>query len=261
VTLRWPRGSRGAAVALAAGLALTMPDARPLGASSASLEIDHVFIVAASDAAAERALLSSGGFTVGGSVTKHTGAGTASVGVLFANAYLELVWVDPSVGVAAAQAANFARTRQRSAWRTSGASPFGIGLRRTPSAPDTLSVEATSYTAPWMRPGTAILTVSEIPTAPALFIVPRYMGLDAWAAELRAKEPDAFRHATGVERLTKVVLAGPGRPAPPVAAAVADVPGVTLLDSPEHGLELTFDEGKQRKEINLRPGLPVVLRY
>jgi hypothetical protein len=148
--------------------------------------------------------------------------------------------------------------RQRAAWRSSGASPFGVGLRRTPTAPDELPIEAERFEAPWMRPGTAILTVSNASALPSLFVVPRYLALDAWVAKAHESEPESFRHKAGVERLTRVTLAGPYRRLP---AAMANVAELQFVNSPDHSLELTFDAGRQGKRADLRPTLPLVLAF
>ncbi len=220
-----------------------------------------MFILAGPEARDERAALQAAGFTIRGTVATHAGGGTASVGLLFANAYLELLWVDPSVTVDPSRAQAWETVRRRAAWRSTGASPFGVGLRRAPGASDELPVGVTRYSAPWMRPGTAIETVSDVPAAPALFVVPRDIALDAWVQELRQREPEAFRHAAGVERLTRVVVAGPIRLAPSATALLRDVPGLQVREEPKHRLELTFDDGRRNKQADLRPRLPVVVNF
>jgi Glyoxalase-like domain len=226
--------------------------------AAAILEVDHVFILTAPMAKEERAAIEAAGFTVGSHVAKHTGSGTASVGLLFANAYLELLWLDPSVSIDAAQAKEIVRMRQRAAWRSNGASPFGIGLRRTPTAPDKLPIEADEFRAPWLRPGTSILTVRDVPASPLLFIVPRYVALDAWVADARGKEPESFRHKTRVDRLTKVTVAGPYQPPP---EAVTNIAEIQFRNATDHTLELTFDAGRQGKRVDLSPTLPLILAF
>jgi hypothetical protein len=225
------------------------------------LEVDHIFILTAPGAQEERTALEAVGLKVSPTVAKHIGSGTASIGVLFANAYLELLWVDGSVPVEPAQAKSADRTRQRAAWRSTCASPFGVGLRRTPSAPDMLPFDAVPYSAPWMQPGTAILILSDDPAGPGLFVVPRYMALDAWVREAHERDPQLFRHAAGAERLTRSIVAGPHRMGPRLPAVVADLPDLRIVEAPEHGLELTFDDGRQGKRVDLRPRLPLVIRF
>jgi hypothetical protein len=222
------------------------------------LEVDHVFVLTAPMATEERAVVESAGFAIGSHVARHTGAGTASVGVLFANAYLELLWLDPSVSVDPEQAKEVERMRERAAWRSTGASPFGVGLRRTAAAPDKLPIEAEEFRAPWLRPGTSILTVRDAAASPMLFIVPRYVALDAWVAKARESEPESFKHRAGIERLTRVTLAGPHQPPPD---AIAKIVELELVNSADHRLELTFDVGRQGKRADFRPTLPLVLVF
>ena len=239
-------------IAMSAALAAAQNQPAPM------LEVDHVFILTAPMAKEERAVIEAAGFTIGSHVAKHTGAGTASVGVLFSNAYLELLWLDPSVSVDADKMQDVERMRQRAAWRSSGASPFGVGLRRTPTAPDKLPIEAEEFRAPWLRPGTSILTVRDGPASPMVFIVPRYVALDAWVAKARESEPESFKHKAGVEQLTRVTLAGPYQPPPDAIAKIAEL---QFVNSPDHRLELTFDAGRQGKRTDLRPTLPLVLAF
>jgi hypothetical protein len=240
--------------AIATSAALTAARTQP----APILEVDHVFILTAPMATEERAAVEAAGFAIGSHVAKHPGAGTASVGVLFANAYLELLWLDSSVSVENEQAKEVERMRERAAWRSTGASPFGVGLRRTAAAPDNLPIGAEEFRAPWLRPGTSILTVRDAAASPMLFIVPRYVALDAWVAKARVSEPESFKHKAGVERLTRVTLAGPYQAPPDAIARIAEL---QFVDSPDHRLELTFDAGRRRKRVDVRPTLPLVLVF
>jgi hypothetical protein len=109
-----------------------------------------------------------------------------------------------------------------------------------------------------MRPGTSILTVRDLPASPLLFVVPRYMALDAWVAAARKREPQSFTHRAGVERLTGVTIAGPYPPAPDAVAKVAEL---QFINTKEHRLELTFDEGRQKRRVDFQPTLPLVVVF
>jgi hypothetical protein len=91
------------------------------------LEVDHVFILTAPMAKEERAAVEAAGLTIGQHVAKHTGAGTASVGVLFSNAYLELLWLDPSVSVDADQMKDVEQMRQPGRMALDGRQPVRRG--------------------------------------------------------------------------------------------------------------------------------------
>ena len=140
-----------------------------VAAQRARLEIDHVYVVVTPGARAEAEALARNGFHVDSMVSRHSGQGTASRSVLFENAYLELIWVDSSVAATSIPAAMLADFRRASAWRTSGASPFGVGLRKVSEGD--YGIPAKPYSGPWMQPGTAIdiLRKESEPNAVELF--------------------------------------------------------------------------------------------
>jgi hypothetical protein len=72
---------------------------RMTAAAAAELEFDHVWIVVSRDAP-ERAALERAGLKISPSVNRNDGQGTASVSAEFFNAYIELMWPDPTVSVA-----------------------------------------------------------------------------------------------------------------------------------------------------------------
>ena len=109
----------------------------------------------------------------------HDGQGTASKSVAFANAYLELLWVDASVTLNPDLEASFDRYRRGSGWARADPSPFGIAFRRTSSAPTTLPFETRSHSAEWMTLGTQIDVLAPPNVqddSPRVFVVPRDMG-------------------------------------------------------------------------------------
>src|SRR5260370_34829430 len=67
-------------------------------AAAAELEFDHVWIVVSRDAP-ERAALERAGLKISPDINRNDGQGTASVSAEFLNAYIELMWPDPTVSV------------------------------------------------------------------------------------------------------------------------------------------------------------------
>jgi hypothetical protein len=94
-------------------------------AAAVELEFDHVWIVVSRDAP-ERAALERAGFKISPNVNRNDGQGTASVSAEFLNAYIELMWPDPTVSVGRHQESIFfhrtvcARGRRRSQSQTCG---------------------------------------------------------------------------------------------------------------------------------------------
>ena len=71
-----------------------------------------------------------------------------------------------------------------------------------------------------------------------------------------------FRHPNGARRLTGMrVIAPSAESLPPAAAYIANL-GLVKFDIGKHWLlEVTLDNGKQRKTKNLEPDLPMVIHY
>src|SRR5689334_20248704 len=92
------------------------------------MELDHVFILGAAGAPGAAALQRIG--LREGSSNTHPGQGTACRRFFFANAYLELAWVENEAEAGGGEAK---RTRLLDRWamRHAGACPFGLILRPT----------------------------------------------------------------------------------------------------------------------------------
>src|SRR5438876_2959435 len=136
----------------------------------AHLEFDHVWIVVTRDAP-ERAALERAGLKISPDVNRNDGQGTASVSAEFLNAYIELMWPDPTVSVAQGAERGGEKFKNRTNSRTSGWCPLGIALHRTgPST--TLPFPTWSIAPDWMPKGAAIeiLTPRDDPKSPSFFI-------------------------------------------------------------------------------------------
>ena len=113
---------------LSALIAFACVGATAVGAPE--LEFDHVWIVVSRDAH-ERAALERAGLKILPNVNRNDGQGTASVSAEFLNAYIELIWPDPTVPVAPGAERGVEKFKNRMNWRTSGWSSIGIALHRT----------------------------------------------------------------------------------------------------------------------------------
>src|SRR5438552_9426013 len=181
-------------------------------ATAAELEFDHVWIVVSRDAP-ERAALERAGLKISPDVNRHDGQGTASISAEFLNAYLELMWPDPTVSVAPGAERGVEKFKNRMNWRASGWCPIGIGLHR--SGPATPLPFPTWTIAPdWMPKGTAIeiLTARDDTKSPSFFIEPPVLAVKEEAnRKLAENDPKraAFEHPIGVERITELRLVRP----------------------------------------------------
>lgn len=106
--------------------------------------LDHVF-VAAEPAGASPGRLAAEGFVLTGPHV-HPGQGTANLCLHVAGGYLELLWAHDENELAS-PAVRPSGLAQRLAWRTSGASPFGILLRAPENA--SLPFPVVPYRAPF----------------------------------------------------------------------------------------------------------------
>ncbi len=231
---------------------------------SRPLELDHVMICV-SPGAPERVALERAGFRLSPDVNHHDGQGTASITFEFANSFLELLWREDSVSVAPGLEKVAARFERMGEWRMSGWSPFGLGLRRTPSGPDSLPFPTRAVSAPWMRPGAKLEIVSpaDDTLGPRIWIVPRMMAAngkpDSDAERQRLSQLATFDHPNGARRITRVKVSGPRSGLTPTTQLAARY-GPVLFGSASHWLiEITLDGGARGATRDLRPDLPLIV--
>ncbi|HVT11050.1 MAG TPA: hypothetical protein VHE55_02185 [Fimbriimonadaceae bacterium] len=232
-----------------------------------AVELDHIWIVVQPQAP-ERKILEQAGFHIAPTVNKHVGQGTASITIEFENAFLELLWPDPSVPVSPGLERATKKFTERMNWRTSGWCPFGIGMDRTEGSSDPLPVPTWKITADWLRPGTAIemLTPRDDTKSPSLFVSPSYLAeADASQRKAAASDPklaDLYRQPIGVHRITGVRLVGPSSYQPiPALAFVEEAKVLSYESGKEWFLQITFDGGAKGKAKDFRPTLPLKVLY
>jgi hypothetical protein len=231
-----------------------------IAAQSPRVELDHIFITVRPGAATEMAALRSAGFTVDSLVARHDGQGTASVGVMFENAYLELIWPDSTVSVEPEKALTAQWFRDAAAWRTSGHSPFGLGLRRMPGDTAALPVPVELEAAEWLEAGAAYELLRQAPDSLAaeFFVVPPISSLPSWITRLRERSPGLLRHPGGDHEIALVRVHGPPEHEP-IALRVLRPGRVEMVRASEPLLELHLTGGDRRQRVDLRPVLPLVI--
>ena len=232
-----------------------------------SFEVDHVWILV-SPGAPQRAAFERLGLIPAPGVNRHVGQGTASITFEFKNAFVELLWVDSSVPVAPGSEAAVRKFTRRQQWATSGGCPFGIALHRTPDAPDSLPFESWPLHQQWMPPGVsfAMLTPRADSLSPALWVMPRSTAVkdldDPASAPVDSIRATALRQPGYMSTLTRVRLVCTPSYRPTDAMSELAREGVFELRQ-ERGwlLILTFNGGVRRRTRDLRPELPVLVRY
>jgi hypothetical protein len=223
------------------------------------LQFDHFWIVVSPNAP-ERAALERAGFQISPDVNRHDGQGTASISVEFENAYLELMWPDSTVEVQPGLEKAAEKFHQRMMWHTSGWSPIGVGFRRTSDAATTFPFPTWSTHADWLPKGSdiVILTPRDDTHSPSLFVTPRAL-TDMSEQEKRAAK---FHHPIGVRRITAVRLVSPKSYEPIAQLTYLEQQHLLQVKQGDDWLvEVTFDDGKAKRSKDLRPDLPLMVRY
>lgn len=233
-------------------------------AQAPPIEFDHAWIVVL-QGAPERAALEKAGFTISPNVNRHDGQGTASVTIEFENAFLELMWPDPTVSVAPGAERGVEKFRQRMLWRTSGWSPIGLGFRHTTPADPTFSFPTWSVSPGWLPKGSAIeiLTPRDDSTSPSLFVTPRALAVDEKMNGKTADRPSSsLVHGVGVHRVTGVHLTSPTTYKPIAPLDYLQKLNLVTVDAgKEWALELELDRGAKGQSKDLHPELPLIIRY
>jgi hypothetical protein len=244
-----------ALAAISATAAEPSPSLSP-SPSPGKLEFDHVWIVVTRDAP-ERSALERAGLKISPDVNRNDGQGTASVSAEFLNAYIELMWPDPTVSVAPGAERGVEKFKNRMNWRTSGWCPIGIALHRVgPSAP--LPFPTWTIAPDWMPKGTAIeiLTARDDAKSPSLFIEPDVLAVK----EQTNRKID--NHSIGVERVTALQIIRPKEYQPVAAFTYVEKAGVfKSSEGKEWAIEVTFDGGRKAQTKDIRPDLPLVIHY
>jgi hypothetical protein len=99
-----------------------------------------------------------------------------------------------------------------------------------------------------------------------LFVEPQALAVDEarnrTPLENKSLEATVFQHPLGVRRITAVHLVSPrAYQSVPALIHLENLKIVSVQRGEEWLLEVTFDSGKQGKSKDLRPDLPLVVRY
>lgn len=236
-----------------------------IAAEPQPLELSHSWIVVTTGAP-QRKALEGAGFRIAPTVNRHDGQGTASITVELLNGFLELIYPDPAVLVSPATQAGAEKFRLKSAWRETGYSPIGIVFDRTSTTPEVFPFATWKISADWMEKGTfiEILTPREMRNAVSLSIS-SHSRVPESENEALARDPEKgamLLHPNGARRLTGIRVVAPSRETLPPSAAYLSDHGLARFDiGSEWLLDVTLDHAKQGVTRDLRPDLPMVIRY
>jgi hypothetical protein len=228
------------------------------------LQLDHIFIWVKKDAP-EIEIFKKAGFT---SIISgvHKGQGTAGKYIFFLNFYIELLYIsDPAEALNNLD--NFGCNYiKRSEWFQNESSFLGLGLKMTSFDPDKIPFLYKEYKSSWMRGhGLLMATNNQNLSDPIVFILypdmefPNYNSIEEMLIDNR---PHDFKknhiHDNGIKTLTSYKI---------ITTSISEMTGnlakngINIEKGEVEKLELTFDNNRNNKEIDLKPGFPIVIKY
>lgn len=233
---------------------------------SSAVELDHVYLYAPARSTEAEVItaLTQVGFRV--SQPNRFPDGVVGRYVRFDNVYLEVLWYDGTTPTDAA-------TRRQSRWESTGASPIGIGLHRAKGRPYELPFSTRGFAASWLPPGTEMrLLGTEAETqAPSMFVVPEeraYADTLTLERQLAAAPSEDLKrrlrnrmHPLGVRSVTAVRAVVDPSGISDAARMLSESGLVEIVSRNDSLLELSFDNANRRESRDLRPLLPLVLKY
>lgn len=202
------------------------------------LSFDDVWITVWAGAP-QREALQKAGLTISPMGNRDENRGTASVTAEFQNAFLELTWLEPPERLPRAQPA-VENYHLRNEWRLSGRHAGWLPAGSTIEIP---AARDESQGLPFLlRPRTQVAG-------------PKPNAQGAHRSELSS-------HPLGVKRVTAVRLFAQSLHQPVPSLELLERSSVIGLRSGMHwAVEITFDGGLKLNTTDLRPALPVVLKY
>ncbi|NNM05311.1 MAG: hypothetical protein HKO65_09425 [Gemmatimonadetes bacterium] len=221
-----------------------------MGTRTIGFELDHFFVAVSGPAVGATALRETG--FLEGAPNTHTGQGTASRGVLFESVYLELIWLTD-----AEEAASPTIRRTRLADRVgpgAEACPFGLGLRGVGTETPELPFPTWDYRPPYLPEGMSFQmgSSSEVLTEPLVFFLPWLSG-PAWTPQ---------EHPNGARRVTKItMILDQSALNSPTVSALSDAGIASFQEGNEYFMDVELDGAGSGKGLDLRPDIPIRLRW
>jgi hypothetical protein len=190
---------------------------------------------------------------VEGSPNRHPGQGTACRRFFFRNAMLELIWMeDPDE----TREHSDPRLQLRNRWAPT-ASPFGIILRPEAGTAIECPFPAWEYR-PVTMPDLALRVADGTGLDEPMWC---YMANGRAPVDAPPERRQPIDHPCGVVAITGVGLICPPLAGGSITAKMAREAVISLEPGTSHLMELEFDGGSSGSRMDLRPDLPLVLRW
>lgn len=219
------------------------------------MELDHVFIATGRGAPAAGELIRFG--LTEGSGNTHPGQGTANRRFFFANAMLELLWLESEVEARSPAAARLALA-DRCLRTEPSVSPFGICFRPSPGDVEphfTCWMYRPSYLPEHLR---IDVSTDAPPTEPLWF----HIGFSGRPDRADSPRREPIGHRAGLREVTALRLTTPFADRLSDTALQLCREGFVAFDmGAPHHLEIGFDNERRGKRRDFRPDLPLAFSW
>ncbi len=212
-----------------------------------SFELDHFSVLTEPGAPAADRLIDLG--MVEGTSNRHQGQGTANRRFFFSDAMLELLYVENGKEAQEGPAGGLGTVQRLAEAR---ASPFGLVFKEREDS-DAAPFSGWRYFPDYFN-GDQCLVVgnnSDLLEEPLCVLMPK--GLPAYTGKTCSNTP--------FTRVTAVSISLPLREVSPTLEAIATSGRVSLNLNKPHLMEVVFNEATERQTSDLRPSLPLLIRW
>jgi len=242
-------------------------------ASENNLEVDHFNIWVNNPQKAKQKLINAGFTAEPDSLSAiHHGQGTSGRYFRFLNGYLELIFVHNQQEFLQNSKQNPSMDFvERSNFKENGASPFSIALKLKEYKIDNIPFQTIKYQQKWMGSNHAIYASKSSKInlqEPSVFVV--YPDIESGTFKSMSDlenfptENDFwktfFKHPNGAEKITTISITSRNINLNSKAIQTLNhIKEVRVKNGENYLLELFFDNNKQKKTIDLRPELPIIV--
>ncbi len=235
---------------------------------------DHAFIWSAKGAP-EMQLLIDKGFTEAKDwAFINKSEGTGSRFIFFLNFYFELIYVNDEATFNYNSRYTLIDTI-RTSWHTLNVSPFGLGITFIPFDDSQIPFAVTKTTDPEASDTVQLYEANDTHShlqEPDIFVMPEALtGGKLNSMEdlneisdtvLRTQFRNYLTHENGIQKITGITITcKTEQPFSNTVKALEKTSFFKFVNGGERLMELTFDNNKQGKLIDLRPGLPLIIHY
>ena len=196
----------------------------------------------------------------------HPTPGTVSTLIFFENVYLELFWFEKTSHLAQSDINTEFNFLPRVNWLETGASPFGFGLSYATDNDNFVAATVEAIGTNETSISEQLLRFCSInlanPEEPICYFVSDYEAKRNRLNRVWATAEKIMNQTLGMRKLTHVklrVISDRALTTPLVSLCAQNILDIEPKRHPL--LELTFDDHNQKRFLDLRPLIPIVLKY